>query len=61
MKTIWCLDVDGPINAPKAGWGRMGTRRHVMGFRLMWEPKLIDAIRDIHTSGLAEVVWSTTY
>lgn len=61
MKTTWCLDVDGPINASKAGWGRMGTRRHVMGFRLTWEPKLISAIRDIHTRGLAEVVWSTTW
>jgi hypothetical protein len=61
MKTVWTLDVDGVINATKAGWGRGPRHRHVLTYRLAWEPDLVKAIRDIHTSGLAEVVWSTTW
>lgn len=62
---VWLLDVDGVINVDSPQWGqKLATGRatalgHAYGLR--WAPKLIDAIRDIHTSGLAEVTWCTTW
>ena len=65
-RTIIALDVDGVLNANKAGWGRAPTHKHVLdstltSYRLSFEWQCITALRDIHTSGLAEIVWSTTW
>ena len=64
--TFWFLDVDGPINASRAGWGRGPARRHVTDsrgetYRLAWEPELIGDIRSIYNTKLAHIVWCTTW
>ena len=63
---VWFLDVDGPLNASKAGWDRAPTRRHVrtadgISYRLTWEPKLVRTIGAMHTNGVVEVRWCTTW
>lgn len=62
---VWLLDVDGVLNAARAGWGGPGRaqRVHVDGLqlRLRWEPKLIDRIRRLHTDQTIEVRWCTTW
>jgi hypothetical protein len=66
-KPTWLLDVDGVINASRAGWSRAPHARQVWSpsdrreYRIRWEPQLITEIRRIHDQGLAEVVWSTTW
>lgn len=62
---VWLLDVDGVINANRPGWG--ATPRSGMaysggyGFRIRWAPALIDRIRALHTAGLVEVRWCSTW
>ena len=54
------LDVDGCINANKAGWSRAPRSKQVWSpsdrreYRIRWEPKLVSEIRRIHDTGLAE-------
>lgn len=61
-RPIWLLDVDGVINGhPRlCGWDRP-PRRLKAGFPVYYEPRLIDRIRAVHATGLAEVRWSTTW
>lgn len=66
MKTILALDVDGPLNATRAGWGRARTRRYVTdpdGFQwaICYELELINALRTMHLNGIVEIVWCTTW
>lgn len=66
MRTILALDVDGPLNANRAGWGRARTRRWVTdpdGFRwaICYELELINALRTMHLNGIVEIVWCTTW
>ncbi|WP_052720198.1 HAD domain-containing protein [Actinoplanes rectilineatus] len=64
---IWLLDIDGVINASRAGWSRAPHSTQVWSsmdrreYRIRWEPQLIAAIRRIHDSALAVVRWSTTW
>lgn len=65
-KTVWLLDVDGVINADRAGWGRAPVRGHVTdwrgdSYRMSWEPRLMTFIREVIDSEAAEVVWCTTW
>lgn len=65
MGTVWLLDVDGVINASRPGWGR--APRSAMayangtGYRLRWEPGLIDRIREANLARHVEVRWATTW
>ncbi len=64
---VWLLDVDGVINARRAGhpgepvvtpvWSATCHRE----FKVRWSPVIIGRIRDIHDSGTAEVRWCTTW
>jgi len=64
---VWLLDVDGVVNAFRAGWSTAPRRVQVWStadnydYRIRYEPRLIDAIRDIHEGGRAEVTWCTTW
>jgi len=64
---VWLLDVDGVINALRAGWSAAPETVQIWSpadnydYRLRYEPRLVDAIREIHVSGRAEVVWCTTW
>lgn len=62
---VWLLDVDGVLNAPRAGWGGPGEARRVtvdgMQLRLRWEPKAISCVRTLHMAGVVEVRWCTTW
>lgn len=64
---VWLLDVDGVINASRAGWHRAPRAVQVwsasdhFSYRIRWEPHLVTAINRIHDTGLAEVRWSTTW
>lgn len=60
-RPVWLLDVDGVINANKPGWGAAPRRISCAGFTIRWAPALLDRIRQIHRSGLAEIRWSTTW
>lgn len=64
---VWLLDVDGVVNAFRAGW--YGSPRVVQvystadayDYRIRYEPRLVEAIRRIHVDGLAEVTWCSTW
>lgn len=64
-ETVWLLDVDGVLNASRPGWSR--APRSAMayaeghGYRLRWEPALIDRIRDANNLDGVTVRWSTTW
>jgi hypothetical protein len=57
---VWMLDVDGVLNVFQPSWGVELTRVKV-GFPIRYAQPLIDRIRSFHTSGVAEVRWSTTW
>lgn len=59
-RPVWMLDIDGVLNVFQPSWGIDLTRVKV-GFPIRYNQPLIDRIRAIHTSGLAEVRWSTTW
>lgn len=60
---VWLLDVDGVLNANRAGWGGPPTSRSIMAFdnswRMRFAPALMAAIRDLST--VVEVRWATTW
>lgn len=68
-RTVWLLDVDGVVNAagfrPDTGtWPRWRTGQAVAGglrWPIMWAPPVAEGIRRVHDSGLADVVWLTTW
>lgn len=61
----WLLDVDGVINATKAGWSAKpysGTAYcEGRGWRMRWAPQLISRIRKIHAEGSVSIVWATSW
>lgn len=64
--TVWLLDVDGVINAPRAGWDTQPQRSHVttdgIPFRLSWEPRVVAAIRRLHTTvDSLDIRWCTSW
>lgn len=61
---VWLLDVDGPINARRAGWSATPWRRTVYletEWKLTWEPRLIQQIRRWVRAGAIDVRWCTTW
>lgn len=66
-ETVWLLDIDGPINADRPGWGAAPRRHHVYSrcdgtsYRFRWAPALIDRIRAVHRGGLVDVRWCSTW
>lgn len=64
-RPVWLLDVDGVLNAPRAGWSRAPRAGWATGFgqrwRMQWEPAVIEQIRTWHVNGAVEVRWCTTW
>lgn len=64
---VLLLDVDGVLNAGKAGWSRAPHGVNVWSpqdrqhYRIRYEPRCLAAIRRLHDNGIAEVRWSTTW
>jgi hypothetical protein len=68
VKPVWLLDVDGVINAYRAGWWharpsivQVWSTADAYDYRIRYEPRLVDAVREVHERGLAEVTWCTTW
>lgn len=65
MKTVWLLDVDGVINASKAGWSAQPYSGWAYAknnsYRMRWSPNLIQRIRKVHSSDSVEILWATTW
>lgn len=65
MTPIWLLDVDGVLNASRAGWsGPPRTGRAVAdghSYTIRWAPELVARITAVHEAGLVEVRWATTW
>lgn len=73
---VWFLDVDGVLNAitrstPQSritgsGWASPFEVKNPAQFErtkfpIRWDPQIIERIAAVHTSGLAEVIWLTTW
>ncbi|BCY15607.1 hypothetical protein [Actinoplanes sp. L3-i22] len=64
---VWLLDVDGVVNAFRAGWYaapsvvQVYSAADAYDYRIRYEPRLVEAIRRIHVSGQATVTWCTTW
>jgi len=66
MKPIrWLLDVDGVLNASRAGWSAAPNLGLAYGngasWRMRWAPALMERIRQVHNTGLVEILWATTW
>lgn len=69
IKPVILLDIDDVINIfgykPDETiwrkWERGSAYAHGRAWGLLWAPALIDAITEIHTAGLAEIRWHTTW
>lgn len=65
METVWLLDVDGVINASKAGWSAPPysgwAYANSDSWRMRWSPQLIERIRKVHNTGRVEILWATTW
>jgi len=63
--TVWMLDVDGVLNASRPGWSRKprSAMAYVQGrgYKLRWEPALIERIRAANSLPGVTVKWSTTW
>lgn len=61
---IWLLDVDGPINATRPGWGGAPHATRVFAdreYKLRWSPELLRRIRRAREAGAVELWWATTW
>lgn len=59
------LDVDGVVNAPKAGWGRAPRKTYVSAsdgriLTIRWEPAAVMGLVELARSGV-RVGWNTTW
>ncbi|GIF37893.1 hypothetical protein [Actinoplanes xinjiangensis] len=68
MIPVWLLDVDGVLNAYRAGWWhsrptlvQAWSEADAYSYRIRYEPRLVAAVRTVHEQGLAEVTWCTTW
>lgn len=66
-KPVWLLDIDGVINAigrkpDPSVWPRdLWTARTVAALPILVAEPVLQFIRDVHASGLAEIRWHTTW
>lgn len=57
--------MDGVINASRPGWsaapysGTAYAKGH--SWRMHWSPQLIKRIRQVHDTGLVEILWATSW
>lgn len=59
------LDVDGVLNASKAGWSRAPKSGYAFAlgqsWRMRWEPEVMKQITALHKHPSVEVLWATTW
>ncbi|GAA2537509.1 hypothetical protein GCM10010435_00660 [Winogradskya consettensis] len=66
-EAVLLLDVDGVVNAFRAGWYaaprivQVYSTADAYDYRIRYEPALIDWLRRLHESGRAEVTWCSTW
>ncbi len=62
---VWHLDVDGVINASRAGWSAAPKSGWAYAngqqWRMRWSPQLIQRIIEVHNTGSVEIKWATTW
>ncbi len=62
---VWLLDVDGVLNANKAGWSAAPLSGMAYykgtGWRMRWSSALMTRIRQIHLAGSVEILWATSW
>jgi hypothetical protein len=67
MRTVFLLDVDGPLNADKAGWsaapvsGYAYDRGSARNWKMRWEPKLMSRLRRIEAQYPQTIYWATSW
>src|SRR3954469_4302992 len=63
--TIWLLDVDGVINANRAGWSSAPFKGKAyykgVAWPMRWSPYLISRIRAVHKNPSVEILWATSW
>jgi len=63
VHTTWLLDIDGVVNASRAGWSRAPEVSHAFipgrSFRMRYEPQLIKLINDMVGIGVNVMLCST--
>jgi hypothetical protein len=62
---VWLLDVDGVINVRRPVWGaelcRGIARSEGIDWPMRWAPALVGRVRQLHSGGLVEVRWCSTW
>jgi hypothetical protein len=62
---VWLLDVDGVLNASRAGWAAAPHTRGVWAYgerwRMRFAPQLVDRITALHATGEVEIRWATSW
>jgi HAD domain in Swiss Army Knife RNA repair proteins len=65
MKTIFLLDVDGVLNASKAGWSRAPRKGYAyadgQNWKMQFEPALMSRIALLNARPDVEVLWATSW
>lgn len=60
-KALWLMDVDGVLNAVNYEPLPDQRRERLNGFDITWTPAITDRIATLHSEGLVEVRWLTTW
>jgi hypothetical protein len=59
------LDVDGVLNAPKAGWSRAPSKgwAYAQGrsWKMQYEPQVMAKLRALNSNPVVRVLWATTW
>lgn len=59
------LDVDGVLNAPKAGWSRAPTKgwAYAQGqsWKMQYEPQVMAKLRELNKHPAVRILWATTW
>lgn len=61
MKPVWLLDIDGPVNANRPGWGAAPRKATCAGLTIRWAPALIVRIHELRRAGLVDIRWCSTW
>jgi len=65
VRPVWLLDVDGVLNANKAGWYGPPKSGWItvdgIQYQMRWSPELMTRITRLHDTGLVDIRWATTW
>lgn len=64
-EVVWLLDVDGVINANKAGWSAAPRSGYAYcdgrEWKMRWAPQLISRIRAVNNLPHVSILWATSW